>query len=1159
MLESNLMKDARRLLLLELIALTAILLVAAALRLYRLLDVPPGFHFDEAIDLKIALDVLHGARLIYTPEGWGREALYYYPAALMLRLVAYNPLALRATAALFGLALIGVSYALARRLHGRMAALLTAAWLAVAMWPVWAARFGVRHISLALLLGLAAWAFWWAFQRIRNDELGIRKYLPFALAGILLGLTAYTYQPARFVPLLFGGFGVYLALCHRRSAWANRRGWLVWGVSAAAVALPLVLVLSRATPVEVGERAFSIEPLTELLAGNPRPVLDNLVATAKVFTVAGDPLKSYNLPGRPLFVPRWTGLFFYAGLALAVWRWRRPAYAFVLLWLVVALLPTVVTISAPNFNRMVAAQFPIFFLAAVAAAETSAWLATRRLPARGVAALSLVAALVVLAALALTAQATIRDLFHVWPEQFADVHPLNREIAAVADFLEHAADGRPVVISSRDIEDEDPYIVSVSLDRAIDRRWVDTSQALALPAGADEAWLIVTADRWIDPVLMAWVGEEAQGSGGAGEQGRGNVGEMMRCRGEAAAMGVVETMGLVSPPPRPLAAMGVVETTNLVSPPPRPLAAMGVVETTNLVSPPPRPLAAIDVVETMGLVSPPPRPLVAMGVVETMGLVSPPPRPLAAIDVVETMGLVSPPPRPLAAMGVVETMGLVSPPPRPLVVVDVAGNNGPCLAAASPSLGMVEEGSGNRERSMPVSQRRLSRLPDPYATLDYFVNPTASYGGMNPAADTQNRLKPVAGAALELIDGETTGSAVVSNTNRITASYGGMNPAADTQNRLKPVARAAHERIGWAAPGGATLFNPIHRVLFASRGFQPAAMGATNMAAPTAATAAPIPNPIANTAPRGATLFNPIYRVLFASRGFEPAAMGATNMAAPTAAPIPNPIANTAPRGATLFNPIYRVLFASRGFQPAWLQPAWLQPAWLQPAWLQPAWPQPTVSQPAWLQPATPAATNATAATNPTGQTVTANPTTNQSHPTSQTDYAKGLFSLYHLSTANWPTLPTPALTLPPESSTTASPIYPIPFCACEPGAAVAPALWLTGIEPGPAVPGAELTVLTSWRTGPARFLSLAMFVHLLDANGAIVAQDDGLGYPPHTWQPGDRFLQLARLPLPPDLPPGAYTLQFGLYDRASGARWPLLGPDGQPAADRLLLMTNDE
>ena len=39
-------------------------------------------------------------------------------------------------------------------------------------------------------------------------------------------------------------------------------------------------------------------------------------AVAGVFTVSGDPLKSYNLPGRPLFVPRLTALFFYAGLAL---------------------------------------------------------------------------------------------------------------------------------------------------------------------------------------------------------------------------------------------------------------------------------------------------------------------------------------------------------------------------------------------------------------------------------------------------------------------------------------------------------------------------------------------------------------------------------------------------------------------------------------------------------------------------------------------------------------------------------------------------------------------------------------------------------------------------------------------------------------------------
>jgi hypothetical protein len=174
------------------------------------------------------------------------------------------------------------------------------------------------------------------------------------------------------------------------------------------------------------------------------------------------------------------------------------------------------------------------------------------------------------------------------------------------------------------------------------------------------------------------------------------------------------------------------------------------------------------------------------------------------------------------------------------------------------------------------------------------------------------------------------------------------------------------------------------------------------------------------------------------------------------------------------------------------------------------------------------------------------------------------MFSLHLLTATAWPGLPTPTLSLPPESSF--APTYPVPFCACEPGAAVEPALWLTGVTveapaPNPS-PGAgdsaedaEVTLLTSWETGGARFVSLAMFVHLLDAAGNIVAQDDGLGYPPHTWQPGDRFLQLARLPLPADLPPGDYRLQFGLYDRATGARWPVLNADGQPAGDRLLLL----
>jgi hypothetical protein len=60
-------------------------------------------------------------------------------------------------------------------------------------------------------------------------------------------------------------------------------------------------------------------------------------------------------------------------------------------------------------------------------------------------------------------------------------------------------------------------------------------------------------------------------------------------------------------------------------------------------------------------------------------------------------------------------------------------------------------------------------------------------------------------------------------------------------------------------------------------------------------------------------------------------------------------------------------------------------------------------------------------------------------------------------------------------------------------------------------------------------------FVHLLDANGQIVAQDDHVPlqnqYPTTRWVNGevveDRFV----LRLPADLPPGEYALEIGLYD----------------------------
>jgi 4-amino-4-deoxy-L-arabinose transferase-like glycosyltransferase len=80
----------------------------------------------------------------------------------------------------------------------------------------------------------------------------------------------------------------------------------------------------------------------------------------------------------------------------------------------------------------------------------------------------------------------------------------------------------------------------------------------------------------------------------------------------------------------------------------------------------------------------------------------------------------------------------------------------------------------------------------------------------------------------------------------------------------------------------------------------------------------------------------------------------------------------------------------------------------------------------------------------------------------------------------------------------------------------------------------------------------LAVFVHLLDANGALFAAEDGLWVDPLTLRPGDRFVQIHRFAFPQDM--RSYTLELGLYDPLTGERWAVLDAEGQPVADYILL-----
>jgi hypothetical protein len=156
-------------------------------------------------------------------------------------------------------------------------------------------------------------------------------------------------------------FALYLLL-RRETRALLKRAWpgiVVTLVVAGLVALPLLLYL-RAHPADEIRVDVMMEPIRELFEGKPQRVLRHAWNALRVYSWVGDRFWAYNIPERPVF--NWVGsLLFYAGLATALWRWRDPRYAFLLLSLGVGMAPAMVTTNEGIFLRAIVAQ-PIAYV-----------------------------------------------------------------------------------------------------------------------------------------------------------------------------------------------------------------------------------------------------------------------------------------------------------------------------------------------------------------------------------------------------------------------------------------------------------------------------------------------------------------------------------------------------------------------------------------------------------------------------------------------------------------------------------------------------------------------------------------------------------------------------------------------------------------------------
>lgn len=87
---------------------------------------------------------------------------------------------------------------------------------------------------------------------------------------------------------------------------------------------------------------------------------------------------------------------------------------------------------------------------------------------------------------------------------------------------------------------------------------------------------------------------------------------------------------------------------------------------------------------------------------------------------------------------------------------------------------------------------------------------------------------------------------------------------------------------------------------------------------------------------------------------------------------------------------------------------------------------------------------------------------------------------------------------------------------------------------------------------------SYTVFTHLIDENERIMGQKDnppvsGL-HPTMEWTPGEKIVDRYEIATSPEIPPGEYSIEIGLYELDSGERLPILDVMGLPQDSRVIL-----
>ncbi|NKQ36114.1 MAG: glycosyltransferase family 39 protein [Chloroflexi bacterium] len=485
----------------ELFAIGLILLTAVTLRLYRLSSLPGGLNGDEVFNAIDALRVGTEHWPVFFEGNNGREALFLYLAAASLRLLGQTVFALRLPAALLGTGSVWLAWRLGRSLFNRRVGLLSAALIAVSLWPVMESRWALRAVSLTFMTALTVYLLDQGFRR--------KSGWYWLAGGVAMGLTLYTYIPSRLLPAVILVWIGWLFWTRREETRSQWRQMAVAFITALIVFLPFAWYIWQ-FPDKVNQRANSMTVALDLATkqGDWGALAASVWGVIRMFSLRGDVDWRYHVSGMPVFDPL-TSLFFYIGVALCLWLAfsrkggrDRPSYALLLLWAGAMLVPNAILEANSSFLRAAGAIVPIYLITAVGFDGAATWL-HGRFPKIVT---DKVVTAVVLSGLLLTLAVTCHRYVNIWHNQ-ADVRRIYQaDLAEIGRFLNQnpPPQGTRVYLADSYVVDIAPRTFAYFSNYPVD--WFSINDSFALGNGREPLWVFVGVNETLPPEFASKLG-----------------------------------------------------------------------------------------------------------------------------------------------------------------------------------------------------------------------------------------------------------------------------------------------------------------------------------------------------------------------------------------------------------------------------------------------------------------------------------------------------------------------------------------------------------------------------------------------------------------------------------------------------------------------------